>query len=92
MTVFAIPLGPAIVSWIGLALGLVILLAVLALFNRVIQPALEIKRYADDILDGGLGIARNVDGVDELERTRQLGGAVPGLAGDYLARLERGQS
>lgn len=74
-------------AWIGLALGLVIALVVIALFNRVVRPALEIKRYADDILEASTGIGRNLDGVDEAVRTRDLATAVPGLALAYLRRL-----
>jgi hypothetical protein len=74
-------------AWLGLALGLVVATLVVALFNRIVRPALEIKRYADDILVGGIGIARNLDGVDEALRTRELATAVPGLAMAYLRKL-----
>lgn len=79
--------GIAVLAWIGLALGAVILLVVVALFNRVLRPLRETQRYADDILEAGLGIARNVDGIDEAVRTRELATAVPGLAVAYLERL-----
>ena len=79
----------AVFAWIGLALGLVILLVVVDLFNRVLRPLRETERYADDILEAGLGIARNVDGIDEAVRTRELATAVPGLAVAYLERLGR---
>lgn len=74
-------------AWLGLALGLVVAALVVALFNRIVRPALEIKRYADDILAAGVGIARNLDGVDEALRTRELATAVPGLAMAYLRKL-----
>ncbi len=74
-------------AWLGLALGLVVAALVVALFNRIVRPALEIKRYADDILAAGIGIARNLDGVDEALRTRELATAVPGLAMAYLRKL-----
>ena len=75
-------------AWIGLALGLVILVVVLDLFNRVLRPLRETERYVNDILDAGLGIARNVDGIDEAVRTRELATAVPPLAVSYLERLQ----
>ena len=75
-------------AWAGLAAGVGVLGVVVGLFNRVMEPAREIDRYAADILDAGLAIARNLDGADELERTLELGGAVPGLALAYLHRLE----
>ena len=74
-------------AWIGLALGVVVLGVVVGLLNRIVRPALEIKRYADDILAGGIGIARNLDGVDEAVRTRELATAVPALAVAYLRKL-----
>ena len=67
-----------VLSWIGLALGLGALLLVLALFQRVVRPLREIKRYADDILAAGLGIARNLDGIDEALETRELATALSG--------------
>ena len=83
----AVATGTAILALVGLALGAVVLVVVVALFNRIVAPAVEIRRYADDILDAGLGIARNLDGADELVRTRELGSAVPGLATAYLKKL-----
>ena len=76
-----------VLAWIGLALGVVVALLVIGLFNRIVRPAREIRRYADDILEAGLGIARNLDGVDEAVRTRELATAVPGLATAYLRKL-----
>jgi hypothetical protein len=89
MTPLAISTGAAILAWIGLALGVVVLVLVIGLFNRVVGPALEIRRYADHILEGGIGIAKNLDDApEELLRTRELTGAVPGLAGAYLEKLQ----
>lgn len=76
-----------VLAWIGLALGLVIALTVVFLFNRVMRPALEIDRYARDILVAGVAIATNLDGVDEAVRTRELAVALPGLAVRYLKKL-----
>jgi hypothetical protein len=88
MIQLAVSTGEAILAWIGLGLGLVVAALVVALFNRVVRPALEIERYAEDILEGGVGIAKNLDDADEIERTRQLATAVPELAGAYLRRLQ----
>jgi hypothetical protein len=88
VTSLAISTGAAILALIGLALGLVVALLVVALFNRVTRPALEIERYAQDILEAGVGIATNLDDLDQLERTRELAGAVPELASAYLKKLE----
>jgi hypothetical protein len=87
MTIIAISTGDAILAWIGLALGVVVLGAVVALFARTLRPAREIDAYAKDILGAGVGIATNLDGADELATTRELSGAVPGLAVGYLRKL-----
>ena len=76
-----------VLAWIGLALGGVVALLVVWLFDRVLRPLREIERYSLAILDGGLGIARNLDGVDEAVRTRDLAIQVPGLAVAYLKKL-----
>ena len=91
MTVVAVSTAGAILAWIGLALGVVILGVVIGLLNRVIRPALEIQRYAEDILEHGVGIARNLDDADEILRTRELVSAVPPLAGAYLQKLQGSQ-
>lgn len=83
----AVSTGEAILAWIGLGLGLAVAVLVVGLFNRVVRPALEIERYAERILEGGVGIAKNLDEADELVRTRELATAVPDLAGAYLKKL-----
>ena len=77
-------------AWAGLALGIPVLGLVVALFDRVFAPAVEIDRYASHILDAGLAISRNLEGAGELARTHELGAAVPGLALAYLERLGAG--
>ena len=90
MTPLAVSTAGAVLAIIGLALGLVIAVLVVALFNRVVIPALEIERYAENILEAGVGIATNLDDADQIVRTRELGGAVPGLAVAYLEKVKAG--
>lgn len=87
MSILAVSTAGAILAWIGLVVGVVVLLVVIALFQRVLRPAREIDAYASDILTAGVGIATNLDAVDELQTTRSLGAAVPGLAVGYLRKL-----
>jgi hypothetical protein len=54
------------------AAGAVLVAVVAALLHRTAQPALEIRRYADEVLVASQGIARNLEGIDELARTREL--------------------
>jgi hypothetical protein len=87
VTVLAISTGAAILAWLGLALGLVVAALVVGLFNRVLTPLAEIDRYAKDILDAGVQIAKNLDDADEILRTRELAAGVPELAVAYLRKL-----
>ncbi len=86
MSLLAIGLGNAILGSVAAVVALAGAVGAVALLTRVVQPALEIKRYAESILDAGLAIARNVDGVDELDRTRELATSLPGRASAYLDR------
>jgi hypothetical protein len=79
-------------AWIGLALGVGVLFLVTALLNRVLRPIREIKRYADDTLQAGLGTAQNLDGIDEALRTRDLAIASPPLVRAYLGRVLEGRA
>lgn len=59
--------------WIGNALlALVVIPTVGLLALRVVRPLLEIRAYADDILQHGLGAADELGAVQELLRTREL--------------------
>lgn len=70
-----------------LAAGVGVLGVVVGLFNRVVRPASEINRYAVHIDEAIAGIGSNLDGAQELETTRDVALAVPGLAGGYLKKL-----
>ena len=61
-----------LLAWFGLLNGLAAAVTALVGLNRVLRPLREIERYAGDTLAAGLGIARNLDGVDEAVRTRDL--------------------
>ena len=75
-----------VLAIIGLLLLLVVAVVVLVLLESVRRPIEEIDAYASDILEAGVGIATNLDAVDELSRTRELARALPGLAVGYLKR------
>ncbi len=69
--------GTAVLVWV--VAPVVILLA-----NRVIRPATEIRRYAEDILEHGVGLARNLDPVSALATTGESISKVKNLAVRYL--------
>ena len=65
-----------VLAWFGLLNGLAAAVTALVALNRVLRPLLQIERYAQDTLAAGLGIARNLDGIDHAVRTRELVTAV----------------
>ncbi len=75
-----------VLAWIGIVVLLVVAVVVLILLENVRRPIAEIDRYAKHILDAGVGIAKNLDGADQLPRTHALATAVPGLAVRYLRK------
>ncbi len=78
------------VLWVMSAVGLLVVAPlVVVLANNVIRPALVCARYADDILEHGVGIAAAVEPVPALIRTRELVGAVTSNAVAYVGALRR---
>lgn len=76
--------------WIGNAVLFVVVIPVLLLYlNRVLRPAIEIKKYADDVLQHGVALTGTFDSVPALLETKELTGAARGLVGRYGAALEK---
>ena len=76
--------------WIGNILLLVAVIpVVLLLLNRVIRPTMEIKAYADDVLDHGVKLTGTLDAVPRLAKTRELTGVARQNVSRYGAALER---
>jgi len=79
-----------LIMWILSAVGLLVVAPlVVVLATRVIRPALECARYADDILEHGVGITTNLVPVRALATTRALVAEVKGNAVAYVSALER---
>ncbi len=59
--------------WIGNIIFLAVVIpVVLLLLNRIMRPVVEIRRYADDILEHGVLLIASLDSVEELLKTRDL--------------------
>jgi hypothetical protein len=79
-----------VVLWVMAGLGLLVVAPlVVALASYVIRPALECARYADDILEHGIGITAAVEPVPALLTTRQLTAEVAENAVGYVGALRR---
>lgn len=78
------------VLWTVSAIGLLVVAPlVLVLATRVIRPATESARYADDILEHGVGITAALEPVPVLATTRELVGEVTENAVGYVGALRR---
>lgn len=76
--------------WIGIVLVVFVVAPTVIFFlNRVIRPAYEIRAYADDILEHGVGITAELDAVPKLVRTKELTGAARQGVARYTAALRR---
>ncbi len=78
------------VLWVMSAIGLVVVAPLVVLLaSYVIRPALECARYADDILEHGVGITVALEPVPALVTTRALTGDVTEHAVAYVTALRR---
>ena len=74
--------------WIGNAVALFVVVPVVVLLaNRVIRPAVEIDRYAADILVHGVGLSLNLEPVPALLETQSLVATAKGHAVRYVTAL-----
>lgn len=79
--------------WIGNALlAFVVAPLVIFLANRLIRLALEIKHYADDVLENGVDLTGTLDAVPKLVTTKELTGVARQNVGRYGAALVALQS
>ncbi len=79
-----------VVLWVMSAVGLLVVAPVaIALASYVIRPARECARYADDILEHGVGITVALEPVPALIKTREHVGAVTANAVSYVGALRR---
>lgn len=86
----AVPTWVAVLWWVVLAaIFLVYVPAVVLIANRIVQALRVIRDYAADILEHGVGVARNLDPVPELGTTRDLVKRVGSGMERYAAALDR---
>ncbi len=76
--------------WIGNAvLILVVAPLVVVLANRLVRQVLDIKQYADDILEHGVAVTANLDPVPALGDTARLVETAKEAAARYAAAAGR---
>lgn len=90
MTLATISAGLAILAWIGLIIGLVVLVVVVGLLREVASAVRGIHSNVRDAPEVAPFLVNGINGVDELRKTHQLASSVPPLAEAYLAKLSSG--
>lgn len=72
------------VIWIIVLAIIVVVIVPLAihLLHRTLSAAVSIRRYLDEMLVAGLGIAGNTSAIPALNQTLSVAGAMVGVAGD----------
>lgn len=76
--------------WIANGVGLLVVIPlVILLANQVIAEALEIRKYADEILEGGVRLTGTLDPLPALAETRTLVEEASGQATRYVTALNR---
>lgn len=74
-----------ILWWIANVVVLVVVVPVVILLaNRVIRPAVEVQRYASDILEHGVGLTKNLEPIPALLDTQTLVSVAKGHAVRYV--------
>jgi hypothetical protein len=76
--------------WIGLVvLYFVVIPVILTLSHRLLRQISEINRYAEDVLEHGLGITANLEPVPALLETRELVKSVGARLGTYAQAVDK---
>lgn len=76
--------------WIGNVIFIAVIIPVVVhLLNGLMRPAVEIKKYADDVLENGVMLTGELDVVPELLTTRDLIKQVGAGANRYAAALQQ---
>ena len=86
--ILAVSTGTSILCLVGLAVGWWSSSSSSPCSTASSAPPSRSRATRRTILDGGIGIAKGVDGVDDLARTRELVTTVPPLAVAYLEIVE----
>ncbi len=75
------------IIWLVVLLIVVVVIVPLAihLLHRTLTAAQSIRRYLDDMLVAGVGIAGNTAAIPALDETLRVAGAMVGVAGDLDA-------
>ena len=76
--------------WLANIVALVVVIPlVIFLANRIIREAIAAQRYAEEILEHGVGITENLGPVPALAETAQLSSEVKADAVAYVTALQR---
>jgi uncharacterized protein YpmB len=75
--------------WIGNAILLVVTLVLFVLLVRSMKPVGEIRKHANDIIEHGTGLSRNLEAIPKLLQTQRLVGVARQGVGAYGAAITK---
>lgn len=87
MVVLAVGTIAATIWWLGLVVVLAVVLFIAYLAQQLVKNIAEIRRYSEDILEHGVGLAGELDPVPLLGQTRELAVAVGDAFRQLVQRL-----
>ena len=83
------PQSVYVIWWVGLIVTLVVFVPLsVYLLHRTFVAARSIRRYADEALIAAAGIAGNTQHIPALDSTIAVGGAMVGVAGEIVKKLD----
>lgn len=75
--------------WVGNTILLVVTLILFVVLYRIMKPIREIQAHANEILEHGGGISRNLEAVPKLLQTQRLAGVARQGVGAYGAAVTK---
>jgi hypothetical protein len=76
--------------YVGEALTVLLVVpVVLVLLHNLLKPVLEIKGYADDVLEHGVALTGTMDAIPKLAQTKELTGVAREGVARYGAAVQR---
>jgi len=75
--------------WIGDVILLVATVVLLLVIYRILKPIREIQQHANEIIDHGVAVSRNLEAIPKLLQTQRLVGVARQGVGAYGAAITK---
>jgi hypothetical protein len=75
--------------WLGDVILLVATVVLLLVIYRILKPIKEIQQHANEIIEHGVGLSRNLEAIPKLLQTQRLVGVARQGVGAYGAAITK---